>query len=156
MHVTSHLHPAAMAPASVNPSTTKFCFLSGFLEHLPSAKHSENPFQGPWAGRDPGDHVVPATAESWCSSRTSSAQAWSVPSPRHLHSNAPSSLHIPFGPSPAPPSTHHPPHRALWLGGRQPGASEPHGHWANVPIGLPAARFPGKGRERCGPSPSQH
>lgn len=26
-----------MAPASVNPSTTKFCFLSGFLEPLPSA-----------------------------------------------------------------------------------------------------------------------
>lgn len=88
LHVTSHFHPAAMAPASVNPSTAKFCFLSGFLEHLPSAKDSENMFQNPWAGRHPGDHVVPASAESWCSSRISSAQVWSVPSPRHLHSNA--------------------------------------------------------------------
>lgn len=132
--------PLSTPPASVNPSTAKFCFLSGFLDHLPSAKHSKNLFQSPWAGRDPCDHVVPASAESWCSSRISLAQAWMF-LPLEICTVMPLALlHLPFGPSPAPPSTHHPPHSGLWLGARQPEATEQHVHGAHVPTGLPAAR----------------
>lgn len=154
LHVISHLHPAAMAPASASPTShcqplhRKVLFSFSFLEHPPSAKHSQNLFQSLWAGRDPRDHVVPASAESWCSSWTSSAQAWRVPSPRHLHNDASSPPSPLFGPSPAPPSTQHPPHSSLWLGEGSLGLSEQHVHRANVSTGLPAAHFPGKGRER--------
>lgn len=149
LHITSHFHPAAMAPASVNPTSLcqplhcKVCFLSGFLEHLPSAKHSKNLFQSPWAGRDSGNHEVPASAESWCSSRTSSVQAWNVPSPQNLHSNASSSPSPPFwsSMSTSKHSTTHPIVVCGWVEGKgrerhSPLSSQ---HWQSFPshLGIP-------------------
>lgn len=146
LHVTSHLHPAAMAPASVDPSTTKFCFLSGFLEHLPSAKHSKNLFQSPWAGRDPGTMWSQLLLKAGVHPGPHQPKPGVFLPPDICSVMPPVLLHLPFRPSPAPPSAHHPPHSGPWLGGRQPGASEQCVHWANGSVGLPAALFPGKGR----------
>lgn len=133
LHVTSCLHSAAIAPASVNASTTKFCFPSRFLQPLPFCQANpiqENPIQSPWAGRDSADDLVPACAESCCLPGTSSGQAWSVPSPGHVCSDTPGSPSCPFW-SFNSPSTPSPP-TPLWFVARWEAAW---GQWATCSLG---------------------
>lgn len=167
LRVASCLHSAAVAPASVSASTTKFSFLSGFLECLPSAKRSENLPQSPRAGRDPGAHLGPASVESWCLSRNSPVtlpvtlpmtppfRSLPVTLLQCWHSSLSlTSLLVLHQPLRA--LTTHP--AAVW--GRVGGSLGPVNHAFVGPTCRrgcqQSASREEKGRERCGPSPSQH
>lgn len=62
---------------------------------------------------------------------------------RHLHSDNPSNLSYLFWYFTSPPRIRHPHHHDLLPHGRQHEAGKMHLHWANVPMGLPAAHFQG-------------
>lgn len=163
LRVASCLHSAAVAPASVSASTTKFSFLSGFLECLPSAKHSENLPQSPRAGRDPGAHLGPASVESWCLSRNSPMTLPLTPPFCSLPVTLPQCWHSSL--SLTSFLVLHQPLRALTtcptaVRGRVGGSLGPVNHAFVGPTCRRGCQQPAsreeKGRERRGPSPSQH